>query len=136
MMTPRRIFLGIAALVMAVFPAAADGPPRAELAGTSWVLATLNGAPVPAEVSPTLVISADRIGGKGGCNTYGGNIEMTPTGIDITNVFSTMMACEGLSHEQAFFAALEATANISTTDGKLQLLDGAGNVLAELTPAG
>lgn len=129
-----RTLLSLATLALLSIPAAADGNPLADLIGTSWQLTALDGAPVDAGVTSTLVISADSIGGNGGCNTYGGNLAATPTGIDITQVFSTMMACDGLEQEQAFFAALEATNGFAIVDGNLQLLEG-GTVVAELAPA-
>lgn len=131
-MLPRTL-LSLAALALLSLPATADGNPLAALIGTNWKLAALDGAPVDAKVTSTLVISADSIGGNGGCNTYGGNLAATPDGIAITQVFSTMMACDGLAQEQAFFAALEAADNFALVDGNLHLLDG-DTVLAELTP--
>jgi putative lipoprotein len=131
-MLPRTL-LSLAALALLSLPATADGNPLADLVGTSWKLATLDGGPVDAKVTSTLVISADSIGGNGGCNTYGGNLAATPTGIDISQVFSTMMACDGLEQEQAFFAALEAADGFAIVDGNLRLLKG-DTIIAELTP--
>ena len=85
-MLPRTL-LSLAALAMLSIPAAADGSPLADLIGTNWKLTTLDGAPVDAKVTSTLVISADSIGGNGGCNTYGGNLAATPDGIDISQVW-------------------------------------------------
>jgi heat shock protein HslJ len=132
-MLPRTIFT-LAAIAMLSVPALADGNEIADLVGTSWKLTQLDGQPVADAVNSTLVISADSIGGNGGCNTYGGNLAQTPDGIDISQVFSTMMACDGLQQEQAFFAALEAADAYTLVDGNLHLL-GKGSVLAELTPA-
>ena len=129
-----RTLLSLAALALLSFPAAADGDPLADLIGTSWQLTTLDGAPVDAKVKSTLVISADSIGGNGGCNGYGGDLTATPDGIDISQIVSTMMACDGLQQEQAFFAALEATDNFALVAGNLHLLEG-DTVLAELAPA-
>ena len=131
-MLPRTL-LSLAALALLSLPAAADGNPMADLIGTSWKLTALDGAAVDAKVTSTLVISADSIGGNGGCNTYGGDLAATATGIDISQVFSTMMACDGLDQEQAFFAALEAADNFALVDGNLHLLQGE-TVVAELSP--
>ena len=129
----RRILLALAALSLSL-PAVADGESLATLVGTSWRLAQLDDEPVAPSVTSTLMISADSIGGNGGCNTYGGNIADTPTGIDITEVFSTLMACDGLNQEQAFLAALEAADSFAVVAGNLQLLEN-GTLLAELAPA-
>ncbi|KRA40285.1 META domain-containing protein [Devosia sp. Root635] len=131
-MLPRTL-LSLATLALLSIPAAADGDPLADLIGTNWQLTALDGAPVDAEVTTTLVISADGVGGNGGCNTYGGNLAPTPDGIAITQVFSTMMACDGLAQEQAFFAALEAADGFTLVNGNLHLLAN-GNLVAELAP--
>ena len=129
-----RTLLTLAAMTTLSLPAVADGDGLATLIGTSWRLTQLDGGPVDPDVTSTLVISADSIGGNGGCNTYGGKLEETPQGIDISEVFSTMMACDGLEQEQAFFAALEAADSFALVDGDLQLLEN-GAVLAQLAPA-
>lgn len=130
----RRILLALAAALSLSLPAVADGESLATLAGTSWRLTQLDGEPVAPDVTATLVISADSIGGNGGCNTYGGNVAATPTGIDITEVISTLMACDDLEQEQAFLAALEAADAFAMVAGNLRLLEN-GTVLAELAPA-
>lgn len=130
----REILLALAAALSLSLPAVADGETLETLAGTSWRLTQLDGEPVTPTVTATLVISADSIGGNGGCNTYGGDIAETPTGIDITEVFSTLMACDGIEQEQAFLAALEAADSFTVVAGNLQLLEN-GTVLAELAPA-
>lgn len=61
-------------------------------------------------------------------------ISRRPPGIDITEVISTLMACDGLEQEQAFLAALEAADSFTVVAGNLQLLEN-GTVLAELAPA-
>ena len=126
--------LAVAAFLAA--PAFADGAKAADdLIGTSWQLTELGGAPTSAKITSTANFSADGVGGNGGCNTYGGTLTVTPTGIDITEIMSTMMACDGLAQEQAFFAALEATTNYRIEDGTL-LLTGPDDVtLAQLAPA-
>ena len=130
----RRTLLTIAVFSVLSLPAIADGEGVDDLVGTSWKLTQLEGQPVSEAVNSTLVISADSVGGNGGCNTYGGDLAETPAGIDISQVFSTMMACDGLDQEQAFFAALEAADAFTLVDSNLHLL-GNGTVLAELAPA-
>ena len=131
-MMPRSL-LTAATLALLSTPAFADGGGLADLVGTSWRLTQLDGQPVAPNVSSTLIISADSVGGNGGCNTYGGDLALTPDGIDISQVFSTMMACDGLDQEQAFFAALDATDAYALVEGDLHLL-GNGTVLAQLAP--
>ena len=129
-----RTLLTLAALTTLPLPAVADGDSLTALIGTSWRLTQLDSRPVAPDVASTLIISADSIGGNGGCNSYGGKLEKTPQGIDISEVFSTMMACDGLEQEQAFFAALDAADSFALIDGGLQLLEN-DTVLAQLAPA-
>jgi heat shock protein HslJ len=117
-------------------PAFADGAEAADdLIGTGWQLTELDGAPTSADFTSTANFSADGVGGNGGCNTYGGTLTVTPDGIDITEIMSTMMACDGLAQEQAFFAALEATTGYRIEDGNLLLTGPDDAVLAQLAPA-
>ncbi|NJM54373.1 MAG: META domain-containing protein [Blastocatellia bacterium] len=55
-----------------------------------------------------LNIEKDKIGGNGGCNSYGGNVAMKGNTIRFFNIISTKMFCEG-SIENQYFAALEKT---------------------------
>ncbi|KKB12840.1 hypothetical protein VE25_05215 [Devosia geojensis] len=109
-----------------------DEPADAALDG-NWRLVELDGEPAAEGFETTLIVSPGQIGGNGGCNTYGGSLEVTGSKIDITNVFSTMMACEeSLAQEQAFFAALENAQSYEIVDGALQLKGADGTVLARL----
>src|SRR5690606_8368701 len=87
----RPTLLSLATLALLSLPAAADGDPLADLIGTSWQLTELGGAASAADVTSTLMFSADSVNGNGGCNSYGGKLEPTPNGIAISQTFSTMM---------------------------------------------
>lgn len=120
------------ALLLMAAPALADGGGGTELTDTQWRLTELNGTAAADGVMTTLTIGADSIGGNGGCNTYGGSLGFPDGKLDISQVFSTMMACEGpsMTQEQAYFAALEAATAYTITGDTLALLDGDGTVLA------
>lgn len=122
-------------LALLASPAVADGAAANDLVGTSWRLVELNGSPADDAVSSTLVISAGNVGGNGGCNTFGGELKLTATSIDISQIISTMMACDGLRQEQAYFAALEAADAYSIVDGDLVLGSPGASNLARLSPA-
>ncbi|ODT64769.1 MAG: hypothetical protein ABS75_34070 [Pelagibacterium sp. SCN 63-23] len=126
--------LALAAALVAS-PALADGAaPGNDLIGTAWRLQTLSGATAQ-DVETTLNIRADGIGGRGGCNTYGGGFESRPDGIAFTQVFATLMACAepAMNQEQNWFAVLEATANYRIEADTLTLLDDQGSALATLS---
>ncbi|WIY51760.1 META domain-containing protein [Devosia sp. YIM 151766] len=127
----------IVLVAMLASPAFADGvAPGTELIGTSWRLQSLAGETVADSVETTLNISADGIGGKGGCNTYGGTLQTKPGGIGFTQVFSTMMACPdpAMQQEHDWFQALEATGQYRLDGADLILSDADGAELATLRP--
>lgn len=117
---------------------AAEAPTdeAAQLPGTNWTLVALGGEPIPEGVDSTLVFGADdgSVGGNGGCNTYGGSIAYEEDGtIEITEVFSTMMACEDpkMSTERGLFDALGAAVTYAIEGETLTLIDEGGAELAQ-----
>ena len=74
----------------------------------------------------TLNIHEDgRLGGKSGCNVYGGSYSMEDGELSITGIISTMMACEEPStqFEQTFFRTLEGAKKFELSSGKLTITD-------------
>ncbi|MCD7058719.1 META domain-containing protein [Pelagibacterium xiamenense] len=109
------------------------------LVGTHWSLSSLGGAQTPEGATATLNFGEENdIGGNGGCNVFGGSVTFKgEAGLDISEVFSTMMACEPpkMEQERAFFDALEAAAGFSLEGDTLTLLDDGDETLAVLVPA-
>ncbi|GGA41340.1 META domain-containing protein [Pelagibacterium lentulum] len=109
----------------------------ADLAGTSWMLTELEGMPGAEGVDTTLTFHEDGgLGGNGGCNSYGGSVSFEDAnGIDISEVFSTMMACEEpkMGQEQHYFRALEAATNFTLDGDVLTLSDDVDNPLVVLS---
>ncbi|WP_196259857.1 META domain-containing protein [Pelagibacterium limicola] len=106
------------------------------LDGTSWRLVALGDSAVSDGVTTTLNIDEGAVGGEGGCNVYGGSLALTgQSGIAITEVFSTMMACDdpAMEQERAFFEALSAATRYVLEDGTLTLLDADDRELATLS---
>ncbi|WMT92075.1 YbaY family lipoprotein [Pelagibacterium sp. H642] len=108
----------------------------AQLPGTSWTLVALGGEPIPDDVDATLIFGEDdgSVGGNGGCNSYGGSIAYQEDGtIEITEVFSTMMACQDpkMSTERGLFDALGAATTYAIEGETLTLIDEGGTVLTE-----
>ncbi len=74
----------------------------------------------------TLNIHKDgNLGGKSGCNVYGGNYLIEDGELSITGIISTMMACEepSMQFEQTFFRTLEGAKNFELSNGKLTITD-------------
>ena len=125
------IFTAAAALL-----AGCGGQPRAQsetLAGTSWLLETLNGQPGLSGTAVTLTFAAERLSGSDGCNQY--NAAYTTDGSKLTvegPIATTMMACaeDVMQQGSAYLKALEEAASYKTAGGKLSLSDSRGNELA------
>lgn len=143
-MTIRASALALALVALPSWALASSAPEapaqeaEASIIGVTWQLAELNGEPVLPEPLSTLVLSEDGgAGGQGACNTYGGTSEVGDGTIAITEIFSTMMACDEpiMAQEQSLFAALEAAVSYTVEDGQLVLMDGGDTVLARFIEA-
>ncbi len=104
----------------------------------NWARASLGGA--PRSGASLAFLDADRAAGRGGCNGYSTTFQAGAAGeLAFGPVAATKMACvdgDAMALETAFFEALAATrAYRHKPERRLQLLDGAGAVLAEFTPA-
>ena len=108
-----------------------------ELAGTSWVVTSVNGEFVDATNPPTIAFGADgTVSGTTGCNQYKGPYEVTGNQITVGALSMTMMLCEGPGGEsETLFAPAMQGATTWAVDAAGNLaLSGAGDILAK--PAG
>jgi heat shock protein HslJ len=137
-MKTRTIFAAlplIAGLVLSscgVAPAAAPNP----LPGTSWVLTTLNGAPVGIGTPITLNLEEAKLSGTDGCNNYGGSYTVNGAKFTVDkNLISTMMACPDtiMQRAGAYITALTQAAAFKIDGQQLTLSDAAGKALATFT---
>lgn len=107
------------------------GDPQALLSGGEWTVSEINGGKLLEGTRVTLAFDAvaGRVGGTGGCNSYGASYALSGEGVTFGQGMSTTMACAPavMSQEQAFLKALEAT----TTFG----IDEAGALMLS-TPEG
>jgi putative lipoprotein len=74
----------------------------------------------------TLNVREDgRLGGKSGCNSYGGGYTVEDNKLKLTGMFSTRMACEEMrmSFEGRFLAVLGAADTFSLENGELTITD-------------
>lgn len=110
----------------------------ASLEGTQWVLATLNGQPPVEGTTPTAAFAENQISGSAGCNQYSGSYVTSSSTLTIREVAMTEMYCmepEGvMEQEQSFLSALTSAAGYQVTDGRLEILDPAGNAALTFAP--
>ena len=97
------------------------------LAGVDWVLAGQGG-----ERAPFLRFDGGRVGGLGGCNRFGGRYETDGDKLSFSPLMATRMACRPdiMKAEQAFLDMLSKVTGMALDGDRLELLDGAGKVLA------
>lgn len=130
----RTLFTAIAALAFLAGCAGGPGAQGDPLAGTGWLLDTLNGSPVLAEAAVTLNFGADgALSGSDGCNQY--NTTYTVSGSSLTiaqPIATTRMACPDPVMQQgsAYLEALGSAASYDLKSGKLSLADSGGTTLA------
>lgn len=107
-----------------------------DLAGTRWVVRSIDGAPTQARAPSIEFAAEDRVSGAGGCNTYSGVYEAANGAIDVRALGRTEMACDTpvMRQEDAFFAVLDEAANYRRENDRLVITaaDGAALVLAQL----
>ncbi len=131
----------VTALLLA---ACSGGPPRGQpeptaaagidpqLAGSEWILSTLDGQSPLAGSRITLQFEGPTAGGNAGCNSYGAEIRAAAGGVfDAGEAARTAMAClepEGvMEQEEAYLAALASITAYRLQPDSLSLLDQAGD---------
>ena len=112
------------------------------LEGTAWTLTTI-ATPDTQAVSSTIagtkvtaLLDAGDVSGSGGCNNYNGSYEAGEAqSLSFGPVASTKKMCEqGVSdQEQAYFAALDATASYAIDGDQLTLSDDSGQMLLQFS---
>lgn len=112
-------------------PPAVDPKP---ILGVNWTAEEIGGIAVTPEQS-TISIGRDmRAGGRGGCNSYFTQAEVTGDRLAFAAVAATRMACEEtvMAQEAVFFDALAATRFWRLEGEKLVLLDAEGETVMRL----
>ncbi|MBN2113629.1 MAG: META domain-containing protein [Acidimicrobiia bacterium] len=116
-------------------------PADSSLPGTHWVVAglTVDGdvPALPTDSRPTLDFDeAGGVSGHAGCNSYFGTVAFTGGGVAVTDIGSTLMACEPevMEREARFLAALSRVDTVSLDTGRLTLIGEGGAVRIDLDP--
>jgi heat shock protein HslJ len=116
-----------------------DATAMATLDETTWRAIRFGPAPglePPPEAEFSLQFEGDRLAGRSGCNRYMGTWQLVDGHLQIGQLASTMMWCDGLMEaERAFLEALQASVDVATGDGRLAFVDAEGSPLLELVPA-
>jgi len=106
------------------------------LGNTYWKLVHLGDAPVnaaSANQEPHIVLDSQthRVSGSGGCNRVSGSYQLAGDQLSFGQMVGTMMACaHGMDTERAFLNVLGQVKMWKMSGSTLELLDGAGKVLA------
>jgi copper homeostasis protein (lipoprotein) len=142
-----RIVLALAALACGCgggvaqsgIPASPSSPSGPVLTGTTWNAIEIDGQPVPTSTSqlrPSILLSTDgnRVTGSTGCNRISGTFTQDGNALHFGPLVSTRMACvpDRSATENAFTAAMEATASHVIANQTLELRDAAGTVRMRL----
>jgi putative lipoprotein len=109
--------------LMLVRASGTAGTPQAQLWGTSWRLADLQGKPALEGVEATLEFpEPGKVAGKGSCNRFFGTANISGDSLTLSKMGATLMACvgPGMEQEGRYLKALAAAQRYSTQgDGLL-----------------
>ena len=112
-----------------------SGGGGAGLTGTSWRPTVIGSSVIPEDSGMYVTFDVDgSIKGHGGCNGFSGTLQQSESGIEVGPLGSTRMACRELimTRETTFLEAVQNTRGFQEGRDNAKLLDGDGNVLAEL----
>ena len=105
--------------------------PPADLAGSSWRIVAIDGEAVPGGPAYVLNFEQGRLGGKAGCNGFGGPYEISGRTLVPGPIAATRMACPGpaMEHERRALAILQGPIQLDYRGGDTLILrGGAGTV--------
>ena len=78
-----------------------------------------------------------RVSGSAGCNRMTGSYELKDDHLTFSQMVTTMMACvQGMDTEKAFLKALTEAKTWKMAGEELELLNGAGNLMARFEARG
>lgn len=121
------------AMLMALVLVSACAP-KTNLIDTKWQLIDLPGQTIPTDVTVTLNLGPDSIGGSDGCNSYGGSYTADESTIQFgEDIFHTEMYCsdEIQTISTAYYSALVKSVTYEMDEESLILKDVNGIILAE-----
>lgn len=114
----------------------------AELTNTKWTLNSLSDGEavmsMPIDQNIFFTIEGNSVNGSGGCNNFGGAVDVNGDQISFGDVFSTEMFCEGdgvSEREAEFLTALSQVASFSIVRDTLTLFDQTDGIIAVFNQA-
>ena len=112
----------------------------ANLKGTSWTLVSYgpagNQTPAAPGIGTSLIFGMDgQVSGNMGCNSFGGNYELTNGKIVFSQMISTMMACQEpqMTQETTSFQVMTGTVNFKLEGNTLTIYDASGAMAITLS---
>jgi len=103
------------------------------LDNTDWVLTSLGRSDLVEGSNITLSLAEGRVGGFGGCNSYGGNYTVADRGtLTIPQIEITLQLCDSpqgiMEQEEAYVEALRDAAIYRISDDQLEIVNATGEV--------
>ncbi|MEQ1605527.1 MAG: META domain-containing protein [Pyrinomonadaceae bacterium] len=125
-MLKRRTFslITVILLAFAAISASASDLPQGEWKLKSYNFRQKIAFPIDT-LEITLNIKAASLGGRSGCNIYGGSYSFDDGNLKVGNLMSTMMACEepAMQFERIFSTTIQNATEFSERDGELTITD-------------
>ena len=101
--------------------------------GTNWRVAAINEEATPATHLYRVQFNDGRIGGRFGCNQFGGAYRVERERLIVENVTSTLIGCPepAATHEAQAFLVLSQPMNLEMSGQRLILGNAAGSITLE-----
>ncbi len=135
--------LSAAALLSVLAACSTSQAEGANLDGTTWTLVSLNGNPPVSGSNITLHFGQGQqrgqVNGSSGCNSYGGKYTATQNTLKLSDIMSTLMACQRddiMQQEQMYLSALQKAASYKIENSRLEIGDAGGQTILVFTSAG
>jgi heat shock protein HslJ len=121
--------LALVLVALSILLAACAAANQPDLADTKWALVTLNGTPMdPRARAITIEFDANgQVSGSAGCNSYGGIYMVSNGSITLSQLVSTLMACQDetvMANESAYLQVLNGIASYQVHGNALTLSGG------------
>ena len=107
---------------------------NATLEGTEWQVMAIDGQPTPRTETYRMQFKDGQVGGRFGCNHFGGQFSARGSTLTVTNTTSTLMGCPepAATFEREGLAVLQQPMSMQwRSSQRLTLTNGAGSIALE-----